>query len=119
MPGGGELFIIVLVIIMFFGAKKIPELARALGKGMQELKNATNDIQREIKGNANPISEIKDAVDIKKQMKDLMKDEPISNSSEEKTVQKENKEEKESVENTVKRGGNLFESSDQLKKDNT
>ena len=43
MPGGGELFFIVLIIIMLFGSKKIPELARGLGKGMREIKNATGD----------------------------------------------------------------------------
>ena len=49
MPGGGELIFIVLIIIMLFGSKKIPELARGLGKGMREIKNATNDIQQEIR----------------------------------------------------------------------
>ena len=118
MPGGGELFLIILVVIMFFGAKKIPELARALGKGMQELKNATNDIQREIKGNANPISEVKDAVDIKKQVKELMKDEPILNSSKEKIVHEQEKDDEEIVENTVKRSA-TYSPLQQSKKDNT
>ncbi|QTN38847.1 twin-arginine translocase TatA/TatE family subunit [Cryomorphaceae bacterium] len=47
--GGGEIFIILMVFILLFGAKRIPEVARALGKGMREIRNATNDIQREIK----------------------------------------------------------------------
>lgn len=46
--GGGEIFVIMLVILLFFGSKKIPELARGLGKGMREFKDATNGIQREI-----------------------------------------------------------------------
>lgn len=46
--GGSELFLIVLVIIMFFGADKIPEIARGLGKGIKTVRNATNDIKREI-----------------------------------------------------------------------
>ena len=48
MPGGAEMFFIVLVIIMLFGSKKIPELARGLGKGMRQIKDATNDIKQEI-----------------------------------------------------------------------
>ena len=47
--GTPELFVIILVIIMFFGSKKIPELARGLGKGIREVKNATSDIQEEIR----------------------------------------------------------------------
>ena len=48
MPGGWELVIIVLVIILLFGAKKIPELARGLGKGIREFKDATKEIKTEI-----------------------------------------------------------------------
>ena len=46
--GGGEFFMIILVVLMLFGSDKIPEIARGLGKGMQQLKNATNDIKSEI-----------------------------------------------------------------------
>ncbi len=46
--GGGEFFFIILVVLMLFGSDKIPEIARGLGKGMQQLKNATNDIKSEI-----------------------------------------------------------------------
>lgn len=46
--GGSELFFIIIVAIMLFGADKIPEVARGLGKGMQQLKNATDDIKTEI-----------------------------------------------------------------------
>jgi sec-independent protein translocase protein TatA len=48
MPGGWELVIIVLVVILLFGAKKIPELAKGLGKGIREFKDATKDIKSEI-----------------------------------------------------------------------
>lgn len=47
--GTSELFLIILVTVMFFGAKKIPELAKGLGKGIREFKNATGDIQEEIR----------------------------------------------------------------------
>jgi sec-independent protein translocase protein TatA len=46
--GGGEIFFILIVILMLFGSDKIPEIARALGKGMAQLKNATNEIKHEI-----------------------------------------------------------------------
>ena len=46
--GGGELFFIILVVLMLFGSDKIPDIARALGKGMAQLKNATNEIKSEI-----------------------------------------------------------------------
>jgi sec-independent protein translocase protein TatA len=46
--GGGEMVVIFLVIILFFGSNKIPELARGLGKGIREFKNATSGVQREI-----------------------------------------------------------------------
>jgi sec-independent protein translocase protein TatA len=46
--GGGEFFFIILVVLMLFGSDKIPEIARGLGRGMQQLKDATNDIKSEI-----------------------------------------------------------------------
>jgi len=46
--GGPEIFIIILIVVMLFGADKIPEIARGLGKGMRQVKDATNDIKREI-----------------------------------------------------------------------
>lgn len=46
--GGGEIFFILLVVLMLFGAEKIPDVARTLGKLMAQLKNATNDIKSEI-----------------------------------------------------------------------
>ncbi|EAZ95554.1 hypothetical protein FBBAL38_07630 [Flavobacteria bacterium BAL38] len=50
--GGGELFFIILVVLMLFGSDKIPDIARALGKGMAQLKNATNEIKSEIQNGA-------------------------------------------------------------------
>ncbi|WP_408648494.1 MULTISPECIES: Sec-independent protein translocase subunit TatA/TatB [Tenacibaculum] len=46
--GGPEIFVIVLIVVMFFGADKIPEIARGLGKGIRQVKDATNDIKKEI-----------------------------------------------------------------------
>jgi sec-independent protein translocase protein TatA len=48
MPSGPEWLIIILFVIIFFGAKKIPELARGLGKGIREFKDATKGVKDEI-----------------------------------------------------------------------
>lgn len=50
--GGGELLLILVVILMLFGSDKIPEIARTLGKGMAQLKHATNELKHEIQKGA-------------------------------------------------------------------
>lgn len=47
--GAGEIILILLVILILFGAKKIPELARGIGKGMSEFKKGIKDVEDEIK----------------------------------------------------------------------
>ena len=47
--GAGEIILILLVILLLFGAKKIPELARGIGKGMSEFKKGLKDVEDEIK----------------------------------------------------------------------
>ena len=46
--GATEIMLILLVVLLFFGAKRIPEIARGMGKGIREFKDATNDIKREL-----------------------------------------------------------------------
>ena len=46
--GGSEIFFILFIVILFFGSKKLPELARGLGKGLREMKEAASGIEREI-----------------------------------------------------------------------
>ena len=48
--GGGEVMVILLFILMFFGSEKIPGIARGLGKGIREVKDAMNGVQDELKG---------------------------------------------------------------------
>lgn len=48
MPGGGELILIIVAILLLFGGKKIPELMRGLGKGMREFKDAKENVKSEI-----------------------------------------------------------------------
>lgn len=68
--GGAEIFIIGLIVVMLFGADKIPEIARTVGKGMRQLKDATDDLKREIKDT----SDSDDIVgDIKKEISDVKK----------------------------------------------
>lgn len=46
--GGQEVIIIFLIVLLLFGAKKLPELARGIGKSMGEFKKAREDFEREI-----------------------------------------------------------------------
>jgi sec-independent protein translocase protein TatA len=48
MPGGGELLILFLIVLLLFGAKRIPEVAQNLGKGIREFKKSMKEVQSEI-----------------------------------------------------------------------
>jgi sec-independent protein translocase protein TatA len=48
MLGGWEIVLILAVVLILFGAKKLPELAKGLGQGIKEFKKATNDVTSEI-----------------------------------------------------------------------
>ena len=60
--GGGELFVIVLAVMLLFGGKGMPNLMRNLGKGIRQFKDATNGIQQDLHDNVNTIKQ-----DLKKQ----------------------------------------------------
>lgn len=61
---GPEIFIVMIVVLLLFGAKKIPEVARGLGKGMNEFRKATDEIKKEINNNTGDIGkDIKDIQD--------------------------------------------------------
>jgi len=62
---GSEIFIILLVVLLLFGANKLPEIARGLGKGMNEFKRATRDIRSEFDEQTR---------DIQNEMKGIKKD---------------------------------------------
>jgi sec-independent protein translocase protein TatA len=59
MPGGTELIIITLIVLLLFGGKKIPELMKGLGKGIREFNNAKANIQNEINEGMKEIDEPK------------------------------------------------------------
>ena len=46
--GGGEIVLILFIILLLFGEKKLPELAKGLGKGINEFKKASKDIKDEV-----------------------------------------------------------------------
>jgi sec-independent protein translocase protein TatA len=73
---GGEIVIIALVFLLLFGSKKIPEMARGLGKGLREFKKAADDIKREIRESAPDVQKNIDDFekDIKQTSKDLLDD---------------------------------------------
>jgi sec-independent protein translocase protein TatA len=48
MPNSGELMILLIIIVVLFGGKKIPELAKGLGKGIREFNDAKDGIKNEI-----------------------------------------------------------------------
>ncbi|MCC5918285.1 MAG: twin-arginine translocase TatA/TatE family subunit [Cryomorphaceae bacterium] len=50
--GFGEIGFVLIIVVMFFGSKQIPAIARELGKGIRMMKNATEDIKRSINDSA-------------------------------------------------------------------
>ena len=70
---GQEIFVILLVVLLLFGANKIPEIARGLGKGMNEFRKAADEIKREMNDQTSDLKkdfkEIND--NIKKTKEDL------------------------------------------------
>lgn len=48
LPGGGEMILLVFVVLLLFGGRKIPELMRGIGKGIREFNTARANIKDEI-----------------------------------------------------------------------
>ncbi|MDR2037192.1 MAG: twin-arginine translocase TatA/TatE family subunit [Bacteroidales bacterium] len=63
---GGEIFVILLAVLLLFGADKIPDIARMMGKGVREFRKATDDIKREFSENTSGVMD-----DIKSIQSDL------------------------------------------------
>lgn len=84
--GGSEVFFILMVVLMLFGSKSIPGIAKTLGKGMREIKTATNEIKRDIRNSTlemrkdlnveNPLTEMKKMMDQPIEPKEFKKDNP-------------------------------------------
>ena len=84
---GGEILLIVIAIYLVFGPKKIPEFARMLGRGINELRRATDDIKKEIKRETDNIKkdvdvdidiDLKDPLDLNKTKKGSTKAKDLS-----------------------------------------
>lgn len=80
---GGEIFIILLFVLLFFGAESIPKISRNLGKVLYQIRNATDDIKRDIRNSAENVRKdvmdqgndsINPITDIKKDIDDSLKD---------------------------------------------
>jgi len=54
--GFSELLIILLIVLLVFGAKRLPEMGAAMGKGIREFKRSLKDVQGSIEGNDEPSS---------------------------------------------------------------
>ncbi len=65
MFGGYEIVLIIVAVLLLFGGKKIPELARGLGKGVKEFKDATEDVnlKEDLKDIASEVGDLKDSMD--------------------------------------------------------
>jgi sec-independent protein translocase protein TatA len=58
MPGMGEWVVIGLIVLVLFGAKKIPEFAKGLGKGIREFKDAVKDVKKEVEDAGSEVPKI-------------------------------------------------------------
>lgn len=65
---GGEILIVLFIIVLLFGADKLPDIARTFGKGYREVQKATEDIKQEFTKEQNEIK--KDIDEIKKNVQD-------------------------------------------------
>ncbi len=79
--GGPETMVIMFAILLLFGGKKLPELARGLGKGLREFKDASDGVKREIQRNINAVQ---NDIDVSKDL-DISKDLDVSADSKKKT----------------------------------
>ena len=83
---GGEVIVVLLFVLIFFGADKIPGFARTMGRTIRQIKDVTSDIQRDIQNSArdvkdqfhNQTSEIENSV---RQVKDQLHDQPSEKGS--------------------------------------
>lgn len=73
---GQEIVILALAVLILFGSKKIPEMARGIGKGMREFRKAADDIKRELNQSAPDIKSGLDDIgkNIKESSEELMDD---------------------------------------------
>lgn len=72
---GAEIGFVLFIILLVFGADKVPEIARGLGKGLRQIKDATNDIKSEITKSADKhMKDMDISTDVRKQIDQVKKD---------------------------------------------
>ncbi len=64
---GQEILVVVLAVLLLFGSKEIPRMARMFGQGMKEFRRATEDIKREVQDNTDDV--VKDFKEIRDDLK--------------------------------------------------
>ena len=77
--GGPEIIIILVVVVLLFGGKKIPELAKGIGKGIREFRQATDDsgLADDLKGIKDEFDDLKDGVKNLDPTKKLRSENPL------------------------------------------
>lgn len=55
--GGSEILVILFVVFIFFGPKKLPELGKNIGKGIREFRSAMNSVQRDIENSTKEVTD--------------------------------------------------------------
>ena len=73
--GGGEMMLILFVVLLLFGGDQMPQMAKKLGKTISQFKRAANEVEREIK---RAIDEVPDVPDVRKTIEDAVADQPKS-----------------------------------------
>lgn len=71
---GGELMMILIFVLLFFGAKGIPDIARGLGRFMRQVRDASNEVQREIQRGANEVQRA--SREHQRQVRSMVDDQP-------------------------------------------
>ena len=98
--GTGEVLLILFVVLVLFGSKGIPDFAKNMGRGMREIRNASNEIRRDIQKSAlemrkdlNVENPLEDITKIPNQAKDMLdlnkKDEPVKEEPKDDNEQKD------------------------------
>jgi len=91
--GFTELVVIFIVALLAFGPKRLPEIAKAIGRGISEVKNAMEDVKSQIDSEMHEVKTLKDSVDLKNELnvESLLKphEDPYSQSEKQDTVKKE------------------------------
>lgn len=72
--GGTEITFVIFIIVIVFGADKVPEIARGLGKGIHMVKNATNDIKNEITRSAEENFDKETGKEVKEEIEKVKED---------------------------------------------